>query len=357
MEAKLSGRQLACLTMVYIIGSSAALGSGDMAGRGAWLSMVMAVLVMVPVVVLYARVSVLYGEGDLFDALFQALGPVLGWGAALLALLYCLKLGAAALRDFPEFLHTVTLVKTPKALLVLPLGLLCAYLARLGPGAMGKAAILFSAVVGILAAATFFLLLPNMELGRLLPVLEEGWRPVVLNAAGLVSVPFGEMVLLLCLFCRQKEGQSRQTAWLWGLMLGGAYLVVSLLRNLLALGAENLVALRYPSYSAAGIINLADFFQRVEVVVACYLLMCDILKAGVALYAASLGLAKLLRLKDSRRGIWPLGIVMTAAALLVPQSFLQGTHSSPSYFWLTLPFALGLPLLLWGLGELRKRRG
>lgn len=354
-EHVLSGRQLTCITALYIIGSSSFIGSSGIAGKDTWLALLLAGVLCVPLVLLYARISTLYASKNLFDIIYQVFGEELGWAVTLVATAYCFGLGTMVLRDFPEFAHTTSLLNTPKLILALLLGLTCAYLTRLGAGALGKSGILFSTAVALVALVILLLLAPNMDLRNLQPVLADGWKPVALGAAKFIGAPFGETVLLLCVFCNQKADQKKRKPFLLGLLLGGAYLAVSVLRNILTLGAGNFSSLYYPSYSAVGTIEIGEFFQRIEVVVACYLLLCDIIKIAVAMYAACLGLSKLLRVADYRKLVTAVSLLMIACSMLPFQSTMQFFSWSPAFLSVSAVFSLGLPVIFWTYGEIKRK--
>jgi len=355
-KEELSGRQLACITALFIIGSSSVIGNSGIAKKDTWIAVLAAIAIAVPLILIYGRISALFQERNLFDIIYRVFGKRLGWVITLLTSLYCFHLGALVLRDFPEFIQAVSFQKTPKIIFAMLLGLLCAYLAKLGVRTFGKAGILFSALVGVVAVLTFLLLLPSMNVHNLQPVLAMPPGVIAQNAAKLFSTPFGETVLLLCLFCNMKSGQSRPKAYLTGLLLGGLYLVMSVLRNILALGAGNFSSLYFPSYSVVSTINIGDFLQRLEVLVSSYMLLCDITKIAVALYATCLGVAKLAGIDDYRKIVLPVSWLMIALSLAAFQNTMEFFSWPPLYYIYALPFQVGLPVILWIWAEVNKSK-
>lgn len=320
------------------------------------MAMILAIVAAIPLVLIYARISTLFKERNLFDMLFEVFGKQLGWLISLLMTLYCFQLGTLVLRDFPEFVQVVSLPNTPKIIFATLVGLICAYLAKLGINSLGKAGILFSAVVGAVVVLTFLFLLPKMDAQHLLPVLATKWDVLGLNTAKLFTLPLGETVLLLCLFCNLKAGQSKYKTYVFGLMFGGSYLIISILRNILSLGAGNFTSLYYSSYNAVSTINIGDFFQRVEVMVASYLLLCDIVKIAVAVYATSLGVAKLLNISDYKKVVLPVAWLMIALSPIVYKNTMEFFKWSDKYFYFSLPFQVCIPLILWIWGESNKKK-
>lgn len=347
----LSGRQLACIAALFIAGSSSIAGSAGIAKRDTWLAVILAVAAALPLILMYARISVLYKEKNLFEIIFRVFGKWFGWLFSFAMTVYCFLLGTTVLRDFPEFVQTVSLPKTPKVIFAMIIGLLCAYLAKLGINSLGKAGILFSAVVGAVVVFTFLLLIPNMETDYLRPVLATPPGIIAENSFKLFSFPLGETVLLLCLFCNIKSGQSKYKSYTSGLLLGGLYLLVSVLRNILTLGPENFTSLYFPSYNAISTINIGDFFQRQEVMFSSYLLLCDIVKISVAMLATGLGTAKLLGIKDYKKIVFPVAWLMIALSQIIFKNTMEFFMWSDYYFFYSLPFQIGIPMILWLRGE------
>lgn len=352
----LSGRQLACVTALFVIGNSSAVGSSGLAGRDTWAAILLATAAALPLGLLYARVSALYPEKSLFGMIEAAFGRVAGWVITLLVTLWCFCIGAMVLRDFPEFVHATALPRTPLIVFTLIFALVCAYLARLGAASFGMVAVLFSWLVMAAAVVTFLFLLPSMELKHIRPVLTTPLPTIALNAAKLLGTSFGESVMLLCLFCNARPGQKKGRAFVCGLLLGGGYLTLSVVRNILTLGAGNFISVYFPSYSAVSILNIGDFFQRVEALAAGYLLICDVVKIAVAIYAVSLGVQHLFRLRDNKTAVLPAALLMIPVSVFAFGSTMQFYQWNPKYLLFSLPVQLLLPLALWLIGAYRRRQ-
>jgi spore germination protein KB len=326
-----------------------------MAKKDTWIAMLLAIAVSIPLILLYAMLVKRYPGQTLFDMLYTAFGKKIGWVVTLLTTVYCFQLGVMVLRDFPEFVRATALQRTPIVIFTLLISLVCAYLVRLGVRSFGKAGILFVWIVGIIVILTIFFLIPNMKPNHIRPVLATPIPTIAWNTGKLLSSPFGETVLLLCLYANIKPGQNAKKPFAAGILLGGSYLLLSILRNILVLGAENFSSLYFPSYSAVSTINIGDFLQRIEVMVAGYLLICDIMKISVAMYATCLGLSKLLKLPDYRAVVLPAALLMAALSVLEFGSIMQFYYWNPFYILLAVPFQLLIPLLLWITGFFRNR--
>jgi spore germination protein KB len=122
------------------------------------------------------------------------------------------------------------------------------------------------------------------------------------------------------------------------------------------LGADFSSRQAYPTYILGKKINIGNFFERVEVIVAISWVFTIYFKLTICYYGLTLGLAQLFRLKDYKILVFPL------AFLIIPFSILMHpnvVHVS-NYIAKTLtPFSLTicfiLPLLLLIIGKMRKK--
>jgi spore germination protein KB len=85
-------------------------------------------------------------------------------------------------------------------------------------------------------------------------------------------------------------------------------------------------------------------------------LLCDIVKIAVAIYATSLGIAKLMNLGDYRKVTLPITWLMIALSTITFGNTVEFLGWSQIYFYFALPFQILLPLILWLRGEGRKNK-
>jgi len=352
----ISSRQLACVTGLFIIGGLSLSNVGSDSGRDAWFGMLVATLAASLLAILYGRISSLYSTRDIFEIIRSVFGRWLGWLIILAVTLYSFRIGILSLRGFPEFVQATSMPNTPRIIFIMLIGLVCAYMARQGVSAFGKISALFAVITVLVVIATSMMLIPNMDIENLRPALAT--RPEVLgkSALAILAAPLGESVLMLCFFCQLKPGSNRQKTYLFGVLFGAGILLISILRNIMTLGAGNMASLFFPSYSAVSIINIGDFFHRVEVMAASYLLLCDIVKVAVAIYVTSLGISKLFLVDDYKKIVFPLTWLMIGASALGFDSAMELFGWQMEYVYFALPLQIILPFIVWIWGEGHKAK-
>ena len=211
-----------------------------------------------------------------------------GLGGRLLAGLFALLAAREALRVILRlctFWNRTAFTALPVAVtfvLLLAAGL---RLARAGTVHLSMWALPTLIVVLAPLALSLVLTAPDWSPGVLLPLPAAGeLGRTVLSCLTrvflLAAFPF------LLLFGREKPGGAACT----GVFFAAAVLGAAAARNLLLLGAHTAARVPYPTYAAAGLVSVGDFFQRAEALIAGCLTLCELARLAVLILVAARGL-------------------------------------------------------------------
>lgn len=111
--------------------------------------------------------------------------------------------------------------------------------------------------------------IPNMELNNFLPIGETTTLPVVRSAIRITSYTFFSLFIMISPIIHQVTSMQRaKKAYLIGVIVSGVMMLLLIVSCVLVLGADNTAMQVYPSYALAQRINIANFLQRIEVIVA-----------------------------------------------------------------------------------------
>jgi hypothetical protein len=130
------------------------------------------------------------------------------------------------------------------------------------------------------------LTLPDSDWREVLPLLEN--KSIAEETWYALAAPFAECWFVIALLGGQSE--NTRSGCLAAAVIGGVLLAATALRNLTVLGQSGAQAVWYPSYTAAGLIEIGKSFQRGEVLVSGSLLLCSVARAAVFLCFLSDGL-------------------------------------------------------------------
>ncbi|WP_336776420.1 GerAB/ArcD/ProY family transporter [Paenibacillus sp. MMO-58] len=204
-------RQLATMVILFLIGSSSLFLLGGTAERDAWLSVAVGVLAGFVVISLVTlQIQRLEPDRNLIEIFMLYFGKVIGFVFGLVYVVYFCYKCTRNVREFADLSIMFLLSDTPLSVIMLIICIIGGYAVMGGPGVFFRMAEVLLPILILIYAAIYFLLIMTgtIDLARLLPILEKGFKPVWDAAIPeIISFPFGEMVLFL-MFWRYIDKSS-----------------------------------------------------------------------------------------------------------------------------------------------------
>jgi len=303
--------------MMFIFGSSVVLGVSGEAGQDSWVSLLLAAVMMIPLILLYARIMRLFPETDFFDILEILFGKILGKIFVLLITWYAIHLCALVVRNFTEFLQIVSMPETPQLPMMIALISVTAYLAISGISALGKWSMIMLPIAIALVVLTIILALVDLDFSNIQPMFEAKLSKVVTGAYYTLTFPFAETVLFLCLAGAVKKEVSPYKIYTLSIF-GSCFIFVFVVsRNIMTLGTPMVGASYFPSYTTIKLLHVGDFLSRIEGTIIINFMLAGIVKITVCLIAAANGMAKLFVITDYRRILMPVAMLVLALCAIV----------------------------------------
>lgn len=352
----ISDTQAVSLVTLFIFGSTLVMGTGGQAKTDVWIAVFLSIIISVPVLMMYSRILSRFPGMDLFDILENVFGKYPGKLISVAFIWYSFHLGALVLRNFGEFMNTVGLPETPKLVPIIMFAIICAIGVKCGIETLAKCSSHFLIVVYFLLILLALLTIPNMKAENLLPIMYDGFKPVMQGAFSAFSFPFGELVIFMMVFDSLKSKNSSLKAYLTALALGGFIVLFTTIRNVVVLGTETIGSVYFPSYTAISRVNIGNFLQRLEISVSIVFLLSGFIKISICLLAAAKGVTKLFGFKDYRLLVIPVGLLMVNLAYIVYGDIMEmyewAVYIYPYY---AFPFQVVLPLIILIAVEIKTR--
>lgn len=345
----MSKRQFVILTALFVIGDTILFVPAAVsreAWQDAWLSALLAMAAGLCFAGFFGILAGLFPRMTLNEMSERALGPWLGKAASLLFVGYFLIDSGIILWQVGDFMVTHIMPETPVQSFLILFMLIVVLGYRLGPGTVVRSAeILFFCVV-VLFALLVLLLSPQFEAERLRPFLEEGPVSVVRGALLLIGY-YMESFILLMLVPHLKNTGSLTGSYLLGMTIGSFVLTVTIFLCILVLGPDLTQMQMFTTYVLAKKINIANFLERIEVIMASLWLFTLFFKLYVCYYATVEGAARLLKLKDGKTLSLPLAVVVVGASLVLVPNIVFFDDIVLHLWWpYTATFSLALPLIM-----------
>ena len=328
--------------------------SAAIAGRGGWLS----ILLALPAAVAYGAFLWRFGQkrrdGESLPALWQrAAGD--GSGAVLLALcgLWLLFYAAFTLRDSAQRLIDTVYPHADRRLFILPLGIAAAFAGAGDTRRLVRCAKLVLPLPVGAAALTLFFALPEIHADNLLPIAGQPLLPILKGT--LPTLDVAALILVLLLFLSDGltgEGGYRSVAERIALL--GALMAALTAAVIGAFGHELTARLAQPYFSLVRNLVFFHSLERIEALLVALWIFSDFLLTAALLLVVRRCLAPL-----CGEGTWlPAAVGVAAlltACLLAPEA---DAFARLSTRWVPAANAAVCLLLIPGvyaLGKLRKR--
>lgn len=350
----ISDKQGIMLLILFVTGSTVVLPTAVEAGRDLWLAILLALLAAGAASGIYARILFLFPTKDLFDILEDIFGKILGKFFVLIYSWFALHLCVLVLRNFGDFILIVGLEGTPMAVSVIAIGGLCIWGVKEGIEVLGRWAEFFLPITALFILLATLLLIPEMEVNHFRPFLYEGMVPVLKGAYSAFTFPFGETVLFLMAFDVLKRRSSAYKVYFIGLLLGGLAILITSITEVAVLGIQTYQHVYFPSHMAVARLNIGEFLQRLEIIVAISFLVGGFIKVSICLLAACKGITKLFGFKDYRFIVVPVGAWAINMTLFIYDSVMETiAWASDVWPYYAFPFQVAFPIMIWACAEIK----
>lgn len=295
-KARISSTQLFLLLSGFLFGSTVILAPARGAKNDAWLAMLLGGAGGVLLMWIYTAIALLNPSKTLVDILKEKLGKVAGNIFAVLYTWYFIHLASLVLRDFGEFICTVTFPETPMAVVIGLFALIMVYAINSGIEVIGRLSELLVPVIALIASIISLSLITVYDFTAFLPILENGIKPVLNTAFNFITFPFGETVAFLMLFPHVNKKEKLKKVVLVSAAVSTFLGIILFFRDIFVLGSDLLARSSFiPHLTSLLIPGL-----NVEPLVDINLLIGGGVKISVCIYAAAKALSQIAGIDDYR---------------------------------------------------------
>mgnify|MGYP000979484987 CR=1 FL=1 len=360
-RGRISSVQLLLLLIIvdaataFLFGPTAAI---QLAGRDSWLSVsVIASAFGLAVALVCIALARRFSQQVFTAYLPQILGKIPGKILAAAYAAVFIHYTAVILNQGSTFIHVAFLRDTPPMILDIIAILAVIYAVYLGIEVIARQNEIVWPVWILSLVVIFILAAKEINPHNLKPFLENGIMPVL--KGGLLICPFrGEVFILLMLFpyLNQKQ-EAIKTA---GYFLLAQTVVPALIAATIVgvFGDVVPAALAFPAYNLARYISVAQFLERIQVLIVVMWMAGVIIKATVFFHSAAVAAASTLGLKNYQVTVLPIAVAVVAISKV-----FYGTHLQLTDFlfkiWPYYGFAVELliPAVILLIAIIRKKGG
>ncbi|WP_432663856.1 endospore germination permease [Wukongibacter baidiensis] len=352
----ISDKQAISLVIIFIAGTNAIMLTATSAKKDIWIAIIIAILLSMVMAFVFGRLHYLFPNKDWLEISEICFGRFLGKIINIVIVLFLFESTAQILRNTTQFTVEVSYFKTPRVIVDIVIIIICIWIVKAGIEVMGRWSEFFILPFTIAPLIVMILLINRMNINNILPILENGLSPVIHGAFEAVMFPFTQSIAFLMLIPSFSEKKSAFKVFTVGFLIGGGLLLLLVLPTILILGINESSELFYPTYAAVSRLEIADFIQRLEIIVGALFMLGAFIKVSIFLIATCKGVSKILKFIDYRFIVTPIGLLIVNLVYFefdnIMEYFIFGTGV---WYYYVIPFQLGIPIILWITAEIKVR--
>lgn len=359
---KISSFQLFCLMYLFELGSSIVVGLGLQAKQDAWLAILLGMVCGLPLFLIYSYLYLHFPDQLFTRYLTKILGKYIGVPISFIYILYFLYIAARVLRDFGDLLITSALDETPLQIINGLMIIIITYGLLKGIEVIGRtseAVFLMVLLLGISGIA-FVSFSQLIQFENLSPFLEDGWKPIISTVfKQTYTFPFGEMIAFTMILPNLNNPKFGKKVGIYALLASGFTLSLTVALEITILGAQGVAVSQFPLLDTIARVNIANFIQRLDIIVVATLILGVFVKISIFFYAGFVGIVDLFHLTKKKQKSY---CILILSGLILIYSIKMASnfteHIKVGLQWvpiyLHLPLQTGVPVVLFIITWFRK---
>ena len=349
---RISNYQLFTILVCFMLGSSIIVNPAAAAKQDGWLAFLFGWSGGFVLMLLYTYIALLNPGKNLIEILRYNFGKVLGSIISIVYILYFIHLAALVLRNFGEFILTVSYPDTPMLFVISGLMLVVCYAVKKNIEIIGRISEIFNLLFVCVLLFVFFALFSMYKFENFKPFFVQGILPIIKGALGTLTFPFGETVAFLMVFPYVKKQENLKKSSLLGVAMVGFLLFTAIIRNQMVLGTAMLSRDVFPSHIAFRLIPGLDVDPLLDL----NFTMGGIVKVSICLLAATRGIVDLFNLNNYKILVLPLAAFCVSLSILLYDNVNDMiTWAGEIWPYYSIPFQIILPIIILTVSLIRKK--
>ncbi|MGD9677608.1 MAG: endospore germination permease [Vulcanibacillus sp.] len=359
-NGKISRFQLWLLLINFLIGSAIIFIPSSIIStskQDAWLSMLLLIFIGSFFIVLVSTLSKLHFGKTIVAINTEVFGKIIGLVVNIFYVWFFILLSAILLREIADIMKVITLNDTPLLVINVLVSILVFYAAFYGLEVYARANEIFSLVAFIGFLLTILLVTPIMEIERLKPIFDEGFKTIIKGMIPAIGFTYGEMAVFFMVIPFVNNKKHLTKILLSSGLIAGLSLLLIVVTSILVLDVPESGASIFAPITLARLIRVGDFLSRVEIIFYFTFFSTLYIKLCLTFYAGVLAVSEVFKLSFYRPVIIPMLIIVISLSLLITDSIIEFLDfSSNSWLPFTLISSFVIPIILLILTLIKKKK-
>jgi spore germination protein KB len=347
---KISSFQFFILVIMYVVGSSVLYIPTVLAANAkedAWIVGIIGGIIGVGIVFLYVKTAEASQGKDLIQMYDSVFGFILGKVFTVIFCFFCLILASLILRGIGDFMVTQIMPETPIEIIMGLFIFFVIFAQKYGVEVFARSAEIFFPWIIFLFSFGVSMILPDVQFNRILPILDNGIKPILKGTFSYLGFPYLECVLLLMILPYCNQFKLAKKSWVLGTVIGAIILLIPVVLSLMVLGPETTARQSYVTYVLAKKMGVPHVFERMEVIIAIFWIITIFYKLLLCSFSLTKSVGALLKVEDEKILTFPLGIFIFCTAIISGEDVVYlNDFSSNVWPFFALQTGLLLPLFI-----------
>lgn len=325
-NTKISPGQLFALIVLFDMGTSILRVLAIDAENDAWLAILFGAVGGLAIFWIYVSLYRRYPDLPLTGYSRNILGKRIGGALGLLYVLFFIHGAARDLREGGDLIASSVLDATPVIAINVIMILSIGYVLSKGIEVLARTGQIFLFVLVLLGIISSLLLVfaGVIDVKRLLPVLGNGWEPVIeTTLRQTIQFPHEEVVCFTMVLPQLNRMKTGARAGFAAVLVSSFLLSYTTALNIAVLGADIAGRATFPLLNTISLINIGEFIQRLDVIVVLTLIIGDFFKVAIFYYAAVMSIADVFGITDYRKLVQPTGIIILVISVMLSGNFAE----------------------------------
>ena len=328
---RISSPEFFLFIFCYTLSYARILSFADSSSRqDSWLVLIVSFLLSIPFVVVFAALLKRFPTKNMLQIFRIVFGKAAGTVISVLYVVYFTLVLSHMLNDMSEFYTSYIEPETPPMLFIVITILTAAYGLKTGIQYLVKMSGVIALVSAVSVVGPFLLLLDKMDFSNFLPILRYPPKIYFQSVTQFWFLQSSLILFPLMLTPVLRSPQSFGKSSLGGMAAGTLGLLLISVRNTTVLGPMAAIV-DSASYASTRVIEIGNFFTRVEIVVSLITTILIFLSICMVYYSAAQGAAQLFKIQSMKRAILPVGAVAALLAMVYFPSTIAHLEYAKNY--------------------------
>ncbi|WP_438491197.1 GerAB/ArcD/ProY family transporter [Paenibacillus sp. IHBB 3054] len=353
--------QLFSMMVLFELGTAIVVPIGLESGHAVWLSILMALPGGILLYWIYVDLYLQFPNMIISGYTQQILGKWIGWPLSLLFLPILLYNGSRNLREAGDLLISASYDRTPVFIINSIMAIAVMYILYKGIEVFARTSEIYFFITILMGLLCNFVVIAAglTKFKNLFPIHAGEWMEALRSAYPSIWIfPFGELVCFTTILPHLNKTRKVRKTGIAAILLSGFLLSFTHAVEMSVLGTDIYSRTTFPMFSTITLVNVANFIQRLDAFVILTLIIGVFFKMSIYCYAAVMIAADLFKVKDTRRLVIPVGVVVLFTSFVSAENYPVHMKEGSIFLKNILPFLCAvIPILLFLVHRLRRRFG